>query len=161
MSTRLSILSALFAISALAGTGCQAIHSGAEPQKGLAQAAIGSGATVPTIMVEVRSGYSQKSRTKQLALTEPLSVQQLLAKTGTLSRFSRMNITIERPVAGQRLPLKLNIPFDPAAHSVAAGHDYAVLPGDKIVIAEDKRTIVDRVLDEALDAMGPLRAIAE
>ena len=136
----------------LFASGCHSLQV-----KGPAQAQLGEPVPqAPTFIVEVREGKSQKSRVKQLPLTEPLTIQDLLEKTGTLSEFTRMNITIERRVPGQRYPLKLQVPFDPASRHVAMASNYAVHPGDRIIIAEDARTIIERLMDQAIDMMGPL-----
>ncbi len=144
----------LLSLVSLAATGCHSLQT--TNPAGKAQLSQTAAANVPTFFVEVREGTQEKGRVKQLPLSEPLTVQQLLEKTGTLSQFNRMNITIERPVPGQRMPLKLEIPFDVGSHAVVAGNDYAIRPGDRVIIAEDSRTMVDRFLDQAFQMMGPL-----
>ncbi len=141
------------AVTAVSMTGCQPLHFGGPATAELAPQPDPS---VPTFLVEVREGTAQKSRTRQLPLAEPLTVQDVLKKTGVLSQFTRMNITIERPVPGRPAPLKLEIPFSVATRSVDPGRDYAIRPGDRLIIAEDTRTLIDRLFDQAFGMMGPL-----
>ena len=110
--------------------------------------------TPPTAkyVVEVRPD-KDKPKALEKALTEPTHVQEVLEKTGALKQFDRSKVTIYRqlPSGGWH---KMNLEYDKEGHGIPPEYDYAILPGDRIVVTEDTSTIFDDMMERALKPLG-------
>ncbi len=108
-----------------------------------------------TFFVEVREG-NDEPLVKQLPISEPLVVQDVLEKTGVQSEFRKMDIVLERPVPGQLQPLRLDVEYNPSTKMAESQMNYAIRPGDRIIVTEDRSTVLDDIMEKALDHLGPL-----
>lgn len=81
----------------------------------------------------------------QLPLEEVTYIQGALEKTGLDNRFRRMTIELIRPLESGRH--KISIPYDRVNRGVAPEYDYALQPGDKLVVTEDTSTVLDDMLN--------------
>ena len=134
-------------------TGCSPIQLA--PSQTIGGAPAPAAPNQPTFTVEVRPSGGEPMR-KQLVMSEPITVQQLLEKTGALSQFGRMDITVVRPVPGRREPLRLDVEFRRGERAVAPQEDYALQPGDQVIIEQVRRTMIEDWLDQASEMLGPL-----
>ncbi len=93
-------------------------------------------------VVMVASGEQPVSA--PLPLHEIVYIQQALEMTGLDSRFRRMKLELFRPLeAGNH---RLDIRYDRDEHRVASEYDYALRPGDRLVVTEDTSTVLDDML---------------
>ena len=103
-------------------------------------------------VVEIRP-ESGKAKTVEKPLTEPIHVQTAIAQTGAAKKFARAEIALYRPLPSGGWH-KMQLEYDRETHSIPPEYDYAVLPGDRIVVAEDTTTIIDDVMQRALKPLG-------
>ena len=105
--------------------------------------------------VEIRPDGGRPQVTER-PLTGQMHVQEGLEQTGAHRKFRRNHLELVRKLpngGAHRIPLE----WDTSNRRVAVEFDYALLPGDRIVVSEDTTTILDDMLGKAL---GPLGASA-
>jgi hypothetical protein len=66
---------------------------------------------------------------------ENMTVQTALERSGAIRRYRNMDVSIERTVAETGMPLRMVVQYWPAKRSVSPEQDYAILPGDRVVVA--------------------------
>lgn len=102
--------------------------------------------------VEVRPEQG-KPQAIERDLTDQLHVQEALKQTGVAKKWARMDVEIYRPLpSGGWHRMKLE--FDREHHQVPPEYDYALLPGDRIVVTQDTSNIMDDVMERTLKPMG-------
>ena len=74
-------------------------------------------------------GYLQND-----SATGPVTVQTALEESGAVGRYRNMEITMYRRVSESGRLLKLPVSYVPRSDSVKVEQDYALHPGDRIVI---------------------------
>ena len=95
----------------------------------------------------------QKPQAIERPLTGALHVQEALEQTGALKKFRRCEIAIVR-----RLPNgmghKIPVDYDRNVKRVTPEFDYALLPGDRLIVTEDTTTAFDDLFENSW--LGPL-----
>src|SRR3954464_14986055 len=91
--------------------------------------------------VEIRP-ETGKPKSVEKPLTEPIHIQMAIEQSGAAKKFDRALISVYRPLPSGGMH-KMDLEFDPKSHRVAPEYDYAVLPGDRIVVTEDPRGFMD------------------
>ena len=149
---RLTLLGLAAILSGL--TGCSMFKEQASP-KLTAEVTPGpahDGAPTAKYIVEIRPNDG-KPQTVEKPLTETVHVQKALEQTGAAKKFDRAIVDVYRP-----LPTggwhKMTLEYDHDAHAIPPEYDYAVLPGDRIVVTEDTTTIFDDMMVRALKPLG-------
>ena len=142
------------AATVLSWTGCATIDGTAGGlSKVTGDAAVANAqkpaAPAGTYTIEVRGSFG-KPQIRQVPLTGPILIQQALEQSGVAKRFRRMNIVLMRAAGEQRH--KLEVKFDRKLGTVNPLYDYALVPGDYLVVTEDNST----ALDDMLGSLGPL-----
>lgn len=109
--------------------------------------------TVPvaTYTLEVRE-EGKKPEIKKLPLSEPTTVQATLVQNGLTKRFRRMNLDMGRVAKGERH--KLEMKYDHAKKMVNPLYDYAIHPGDHLVVIEDTSTVLDDMIESVSKPLG-------
>jgi protein involved in polysaccharide export with SLBB domain len=103
--------------------------------------------------MEIRPA-GRKPEMRQLQLDNGATIQQALEKAGLVKRFRRMNIEVMRVTGEQRA--KLDAKYDHTKAQVNPLYDYALHPGDHLIVAQDTAT----TLDDMLESISPLRQAA-
>ena len=103
----------------------------------------------PRIVVELRETEEDPVRLKA-PLKEGMVVQEALEGSGALRAFRRMDIVVVRPVPHD-LPLRMPVNFDWVERQVSDATNYSLHPGDTVEVTEDSRTIIDRMVDSAME----------
>ena len=111
-----------------------------------------SPAPIGKYSVEVRPEKG-KPQSVEKELSEQLHVQTALEQTGVSKKFPRCYIELYRPLPGGGWH-KMVLEFDRENHRVPAEFDYAVLPGDRIVVTEDPTNMLDDFIARALQPLG-------
>lgn len=91
----------------------------------------------------------------QVKMDQDESVESVLQKSKAISRFRRMKVSLFR--AGRTGPMAqepLRVEFDSASRRVPAQYDYAVQPGDKLLVVEDSRTAFEDLMVTVLGPFG-------
>lgn len=103
------------------------------------------------ITTEIRRARKQPEIAK-MPLRGVIRVQQALDQIGATKRFRRMDIQVMRPVGGARQ--KLEVKYDHKSRSVDPVYDYALHPGDHLVVTEDTTTAFDDMLQSLTGSVG-------
>ena len=149
---RLGRMAALVAALAMASAGgCSAVGS-----KGLGL----FGSSEPPAAAEPTSTYQilfvpHEGKAEQVTrtLSGTMHIQQALEQAGAHKKFRRIEVELVRPLPQggfHRIPCD----YDRANKQITPEFDYALLPGDRIVVKEDPSTIIDDMLTSALGPMG-------
>jgi hypothetical protein len=105
----------------------------------------------PKIVVELRETEEEPVRLRA-PLKEGMVVQEALKGSGALNSFRRMDIEVVRPVPNDR-PLRMPVNFDWVKREVSAATNYSLYPGDTVEVTEDSRTIIDRMVESAMEPL--------
>jgi hypothetical protein len=104
------------------------------------------------VTVEMRKGSSSKSDIRQVPLQDPMFVQQALQASGVTKRFRGMNIQLIRVVGDDRQ--KMDSKYDRGKGSVEPAYDYALRPGDHLIVTEDNTTSLDMMFRSLAGPLG-------
>ena len=148
--SRRSLRIAVGSIATLVLSGCAVIDTGNEALP-LPANADGTAASTPTITMEIRAS-GEKPEIKPFQLENGITVQQMLEKAKLVKKFRRMDIEILRVAADQRA--KLVVKYDHSEAQVRPEYDYALYPGDHVIVQEVTKTAFDDMLESVAD---PLR----
>jgi hypothetical protein len=81
-------------------------------------------------------------------------VQDALDAAKASKRFRNLDVVVIRAVSNAMEPqLKLQCRFDHKTRRIGWESDYAILPGDRILVREDKSTPLDDVLGSLVGPM--------
>lgn len=108
-------------------------------------------APAPTYTVEVRA-QNGKPAIRTMPLTGPTLVQQALEQSGAAKRFRRIDVTLMRSSGDERH--KLEVRIDPKLGTVKPPYDYAVVPGDHLVVTENTATVFGDMFKDVAPAFG-------
>ncbi len=111
-----------------------------------------SGPPAAKYVVEIRP-HNEKPQAVEKTLSETTHVQNALEITGAVKKFDRAFVDIYRqlPTGGWH---KMKLEFDKTTHRIAPEYDYAVLPGDRIIVTEDTSNAWDDMMDRTLKPLG-------
>jgi len=153
MTNRLPTFTLPALLMVLTSLGCQTF-SGSGPDV----ADVGGGMPQqPMIMVEMQSGESTQKSVK-LPLASAPTLQAAVEQSKADRRFKRFHIAISRlPQNPGGQPQTLVSKYDHVGKKIPFDSDYALRPGDRVVIVEDKSSVIDDMLGSFLN---PVRAIS-
>lgn len=97
---------------------------------------------VAGVTLEVHNG-SKKPTLRQLPLQNEMRVQEALEAGGLLKRSGGLKIKMIRMEGDQ--PAKLDIKFDRKHRMVEPLYDYALRPGDHLIVSEDKTSTLEEM----------------
>lgn len=141
----------LASVALLAWSGCAMMDVGSAPSLALPT----DGPAAPTVgrgvTLEIREA-GKKPEIKQFALENGSTVQQLLEKAKLVRTFRRMDIEVLRVAGDQRA--KLAVKYDHTQAQVRPEYDYALYPGDHLIVQEVTKTAFDDMIESVGD---PLR----
>ena len=63
-------------------------------------------------------------------------------------RFGQLSISIMRPTEAGGPPLRMDTRIDDTGKTLNSGQNYALLPGDHIVVNSDNRSGLERFIDK-------------
>lgn len=95
--------------------------------------------------VEVRPAKGQPIA-KEQPLAGHLTVQEALEHTKANKKFGKFNLELHRPLPDGRVHSML-LEYDRAEKHVDPEFDYAILPGDRVIVIEDTTTLFDEFMD--------------
>ena len=91
--------------------------------------------------------YSKKKLIKEVKVpvTGPVYVQDVLEKSGATKHFGRMNVALLRKLSHGKLH-RMDVEFGKRKKRVSVTSNYAVYPGDRLVVGENTDTALDDML---------------
>jgi hypothetical protein len=153
------LLSALVASSLLCGSlaGCTSLGKtslwGQQAEVVKKEAAFDSQSPAPAgkYVIEYRDA-SGRGSSSDFTLAGPINIHEALQQAGAIKKFNRIKIELVRPLpAGgwHRMPIE----YDRGIRRVPAECDYAVLPGDRLIVTEDTGNMVTDMMESAKEGM--------
>ena len=149
------VLSTCIAVAAM--TGCAGLGT---PKSDL-KTELAKGGTIPpdaapgTAKVDVifQPDKGQPQRMER-SLTEPTTVQQMLVQSGGLKKYRRVEVEVirQRPSGGGYFTIPCE--YDRETRQIDPANDYALMPGDRVVIKEDTSTVIDDIMRSAGGNLG-------
>ena len=135
------------AVGSLALTwGCASFPIGTPPLAACTDPAAVANGQQAMAVVEVRAdGHDPKIY--QLPLEAEMHVQDAIEKSRAQRKFRRMHVSVVRTSPEGRRH-KMDCRYEAAKRRVAMQYDYALQPGDYIVIAEDTTTMIDDMFEQ-------------
>ncbi len=119
------IAAVLLLITCCGGVGCATVGSGLRSQQPPVE--------TDTYGLKVQGGL-MGDRTVNQPLREGMTVQEVLEAAGLVSRNRDYEIDILRKTNSGSGMVKMPIDYDPGKHRVKFETDYAIHPGDQVVI---------------------------
>lgn len=109
--------------------------------------------TGPVVYVHVIPEIGRPRRV-DVPYTQGATVQHAITQAKALKRFSNVKIEVIRTdkQTGQRV--KMNSRYLASKRRIAISDDYALYPGDYIVVQEDTKTQLDQILDPVAKILG-------
>lgn len=98
----------------------------------------------PSVVLEVRDGKKHVERIP-LSLDKPTFVQDIVEDAKLYDRLGAINVTILRPTGGMNPPIRMEADFDYNTKGIVKWQNYALQPGDQIVVSRDNRSWLDTV----------------
>lgn len=145
----LGLLACTLLVSSLT-TGCSSLPSGAGlPLLGASskKAAAEETASQANCTVEMHGG-SKRPKAVQVPITPNTHVQDVLVASKAAKRFSNPEVVLVRRVEnGSQRTLKLACRYDRKEDRIAWDTDYAVHPGDRILVREDQANPMGSMLN--------------
>lgn len=138
-------------VAMLAMSGCAVMDTGGDKPLPLPVGTEPTSTPAPTITMEIRAS-GKKPEIKQFQLDGGNTVQQMLEKAKLIKKFRRMDIEVIRLTGDQRA--KLDVKYDHTEAQVNPLYDYALYPGDHVIVQEVTKTALDDMFESVAD---PLR----
>jgi hypothetical protein len=86
------------------------------------------------------------------------SVESILKKSKATSRFGRMKVSLFRSGRkGAMANEPLRVEYDSGARQVPAQYDYALQPGDKLLVIEDSRSAFEEMMGQVFGPFAGTR----
>lgn len=108
-----------------------------------------SAAPAGKFIVEFRDANG-KSSSSEFNVTGPLCAHDALQQAKATKKFNRITVELVRPLPSgnwHRMPIE----YDRSIRRVPAECDYAILPGDRIIVTEDTGNMFSDMADHADD----------
>jgi hypothetical protein len=112
-------------------------------------AAIDPASSYQVIFVPTEGKPEQLQRT----LSGSIHVQEALEQTGAMKKFRRIEVELVRPLPSGQFH-RIVCEYDVGTKQVTPEFDYALLPGDRLIVKEDPSNMFDDMLNSALGPMG-------
>jgi hypothetical protein len=103
-------------------------------------------------VVEIRPEKG-KPQAVEKPLADQTFVQTALDQTGALKKFKRAFVEVYRPLPSGGWH-KMQLEFDRENHRIPPEFDYAVLPGDRIIVTEDTSNMMDDIIERTMKPLG-------
>lgn len=75
----------------------------------------------------------------------PITVQTALEQSGAIGKYRNMDVSILRIVEETGRPLKMVVDYLPNKKMVRPEQDYAILPGDRIIVQPQQNGMLERL----------------
>lgn len=103
----------------------------------------------PAIVMEVR-GDSNHLESIPLPRDKAVFIEDLVRQANLHERLGALSISIMRPNGSGLPPVRLDVQTNSQGKAKNPGQNYAVLPGDHIIVGHDQRTHLERFIENAL-----------
>ena len=116
-----------------------------------------SSASSGSVTMEIRPQGSRKPEIRQVPLQNTVFLQQALEGAGLVKRFRGMKIEVIRMAGDTRQ--KMEAKYQHAQKRVDPAYDYALHPGDHVIIAEENPSTVAEMMKSVTGPLGAATGI--
>ncbi len=150
-----SLLIASFSLSgcAMFSSPANSLLSRSQGEKNDQPADNGMAASDQTVVVELHREGGLAGRLR-VPVKPGMVVQDALEGSGVMDRFDRMTIKVRRFVKGQQAYLPLTAVYDHDRNEVRPESNYAIQPGDILIVTEDTSSSSQDMLQQLLGPLG-------
>jgi protein involved in polysaccharide export with SLBB domain len=149
--SRRSFQTGIAFVATLVLSGCAMIDTAGDKSSSLPIDTQATATAATTITMEIRAS-GKKPEINPFQLDNGSTVQQMLEKAKLVKKFRRMDIEVVRTVGDQRA--RMDVKYDHTQAQVRPEYDYALHPGDHVIVQEVTKTAFDDMLESVAD---PLR----
>ena len=96
--------------------------------------------------VVMKGSFSRESISRGV-IDGPITVQEVLQRSGAIDKFRNMEITIMRVVKETGQGIKLPVDYQSGKKTVRTEQDYAIHPNDRIMIVSQSNNALDKIVD--------------
>lgn len=146
----LSMCVVVAAMTGCAGLGTPKSDLAAEISKSGTPGTVEQGASKVEVIFQPDRGQPERL---ERALTEATTVQQMLVQSGAFKKYRRIEVEVIRPLpngGAHKIPCE----YDRETRQINPESDYALMPGDRVIVKEDPSTIVDDIMRSAGGDLG-------
>ncbi len=101
----------------------------------------------PRVILEVRDG-DRHLESIPLPMDRAVFIEDIVQQARLHDRFGELAISVMRPDKHGGPPVRLDTRTDDAGKSTNIGQNYALMPGDHIVVNSDNRSGLERIIDK-------------
>lgn len=101
----------------------------------------------PRVVLEVRAD-ERHLESIPLPTDRGVFVEELVQQAGLHEKLGFMSISIMRPNGPGSPPIRLDTKIDGKGKAVSVGRNYALLPGDHLIVVSDQRSSFERFIDK-------------
>ncbi len=117
------------------------------PQGGMPSPVAPSSSGAPRVVLEVRDG-EKHLESIPLPMDQTLFIEDIVQQARLHDRFGQLMISIMRPTSAGAPPVRLEVRTDDKGKVANVGQNYALLPGDHIVVNSDNRSGLEKFIDK-------------
>lgn len=101
----------------------------------------------PRIVLEVR-GDSRHLESIPLAMDRATFIEDIVQQAELHEELGSLSISIMRPNGSGMPPVRLETKTNGEGKTVSVGQNYALLPGDHLIVISDNRSSLERFIDK-------------
>lgn len=101
----------------------------------------------PRVILEVREDGTHVESIP-LDMDKAVFIEDIVQQARLHDRFGQLDISIMRPTPNGGPPLRLDTHIESTGKATNVGQNYALLPGDHIVVNSDNRSSLERFIDK-------------
>lgn len=101
----------------------------------------------PRVILEVRDG-KKHLESIPLPMDRAVFIEDIVQEARLHDRFGKLVISIMRPTELGGPPVRLDVQIGSSGKAANAGQNYALMPGDHIVVNSDNRSGFERFIDQ-------------
>ena len=100
----------------------------------------------PHVVLEIRGG-ARHLESIPLPMDHAVFIEDLVQQARLHDQLGRLSISVMRDNGAGQPPLKMDLRTDDDGKATNIGQNYALLPGDHIIVFEDSRNALERFVD--------------
>jgi hypothetical protein len=118
------------------------------PAGGMPMEVSPKGSEKPNVVLEIRGGKDRRHVERIVLPTDRgVFIQDIVQQAKLHEKFGRLQISIMRPHGIGMPPVRLDAQTDSDGQITNVATNYALLPGDHVIVNEDSRSSLEKFLD--------------
>lgn len=106
-----------------------------------------SGSAKPSVVLEIRDEHDARHAERiPVPMDQGFFIEDVVQQARLHEKFGELQISIMRPNGMGAPPVRLELRTDDDGKATSIGSNYALLPGDHIVVNEDRRSALEKYI---------------